>query len=50
MSYSIITHDTIEEKIMQLQQQKAQLFDSLINSDSSATKLLTEEEINFILS
>lgn len=50
MSYSIITHDTIEEKIMQLQQQKAQLFDSLINSDSSATKLLTEEDINFILS
>lgn len=50
MSYSIITHDTIEEKIMQLQQQKAHLFDSLINSDSSAAKLLTEEDINFILS
>lgn len=50
LSYSIITADTIEDKILQLQQQKAELFESLISSDSSSTKMLSEEDINFILS
>ena len=50
MSYSIITRDTIEEKIQLLQQQKAELFAGLIGSDSSSTKVLTEEDIEFILS
>ncbi|MBR6181294.1 MAG: DEAD/DEAH box helicase [Prevotella sp.] len=50
MSYSIITRDTIEEKIQLLQQQKAELFNGLIGSDSSSTKVLTEEDIEFILS
>ena len=48
MSYSLITRDTIEEKIRQLQEQKAELFDALISSDTSSTKLLTEEDIDFI--
>jgi len=50
MSYSIITRDTIEEKIQLLQQQKAELFNGLIGSDSSSTKVLTEEDIEYILS
>ena len=50
MSYSIITRDTIEEKILLLQQQKAELFDGLIGSDSSSTKVLSEEDIEYILS
>ncbi|MBO4819971.1 MAG: DEAD/DEAH box helicase [Prevotella sp.] len=50
MSYSIITRDTIEEKIQLLQQQKSELFNGLIGSDSSSTKVLTEEDIEFILS
>lgn len=49
-SYSMITHDTIEEKIRQLQEQKAELFDELIAADSSMSKSLSEEDINFILS
>ena len=50
MSFSLITHDTIEEKIQQLQQRKAELFDSVIASDSSSSKQLSEEDIRFILS
>lgn len=50
LSYSLITRDTIEEKIQQLQQQKADLFEGLITHDSSVTKVLTEDDINFILS
>lgn len=49
LSYSIIAEGTIEEKILLLQQQKAELFEGLIGSDSSSTKMLTEEDINFIL-
>ena len=49
-SYSMITHDTIEEKIRQLQERKAELFDELISADSSMSKSLSEEDINFILS
>ena len=49
LSYSIITEGTIEEKILTLQQQKAELFEGLIGSDTSSAKVLTEEDINFIL-
>lgn len=48
-SYSIIAVDTIEEKILQLQQQKEDLFEGLISDDSSSAKHLSEEDINFIL-
>ncbi|MBR1485486.1 MAG: DEAD/DEAH box helicase [Prevotella sp.] len=49
MSYALITRDTIEEKIRQLQQQKKDLADSLITGDQSMTKQLTEDDIRFIL-
>lgn len=49
LSYSLITRGTIEEKILQLQERKSQLFDSLIGSDVSSAKQLSEEDINFIL-
>lgn len=49
-SYSIITKDTIEEKIRLLQQQKTELFDALIGADSASTKQLSKEDIDFILS
>lgn len=48
MSYSIITSDTIEERILELQQKKSLLVDNIISSDGSA-KQLTEEDIDFIL-
>ena len=47
-SYSIIVRGTIEEKILQLQEQKKELFDALIGSDSASAKNLTEEDIDFI--
>lgn len=50
MSYSMITHNTIEEKIRELQEKKSLLVDEIISSDSGAFKHLTEEDINFILS
>ena len=50
LCYSLITQNSIEEKICLLQQQKAELFAGLIGNDASATKLLTEEDIQFILS
>lgn len=49
LSYSLITKGTIEEKIQELQAQKAELFDNLISSDNSASKDLSEEDIDFIL-
>lgn len=49
-AYSIICEETIEEKILQLQEQKKELFDGLISSDSASAKHLSEEDINFILS
>lgn len=49
LSYSLITQGTIEEKIRLLQEQKTELFDSLISADSSSSKQLTEDDINFIL-
>ena len=48
-SFSVITAGTIEEKIQQLQQQKSSLVASLISSDSSTAKVLSEEDIDFIL-
>lgn len=50
MSYSLITHDTIEERIRELQERKSLLVDEIISSDSGAFKHLTEEDIDFILS
>lgn len=49
LSYSLITKGTIEEKILQLQQQKSALFNDLIGNDSAMSKQLTEEDINYIL-
>ncbi|MEM0993546.1 MAG: DEAD/DEAH box helicase [Bacteroidota bacterium] len=49
LAYKLITQGTIEEKILKLQEVKKELFDSIITTDGSATKSLTEEDINFIL-
>lgn len=49
LAYKLITQNTIEEKILKLQQLKKELFDSVITADSSSLKSLTEDDINFIL-
>ena len=48
-SYKLILKDTIEEKILQLQESKIKLLDSLISEDSATLKSLTEKDIEFIL-
>jgi len=47
---SIITVGTIEEKIVQLQEQKSELFNELISADTASSKHLSEKDIDFILS
>ncbi|MEL7020530.1 MAG: SNF2-related protein, partial [Bacteroidota bacterium] len=50
LAYKLITEGTIEEKIMQLQQLKKELFDNVISSDGAGMKSLSEEDIDFIFS
>lgn len=49
-AFSLITVGTIEEKIVQLQEQKSELFNQLISSDTASSKHLSEKDIDFILS
>lgn len=48
--YTLVSRGTIEEKIRELQQRKSDLFHDVITADSTSSKLLTEDDINFILS
>ncbi len=48
-SYRLIARDSIEEKILQLQAKKKELFDSLIASDSASIKQMDEEDIDYVL-
>ncbi len=48
-SYKLITKNTIEEKILKLQELKTDLFNKIISSDDASIKSLTEEDIDFIL-
>lgn len=49
LAYKIIAQNTIEEKILQLQQIKKELFDNIISADGASLKSLTEEDINLLL-
>ncbi len=49
-AFSLITIGTIEEKILQLQEQKKELFNELISADTASSKHLSEKDIDFILS
>jgi len=48
--YYMITSNTIEEKIRQLQEQKSALVDAVISSDSTGAKALSPEDISYLLS
>lgn len=48
-SYKFITRNSIEEKILMLQQKKSELFQDIIKSDGTAVKMLSSEEIEYIL-
>jgi len=49
-SYKLICRNTIEEKILQLQQNKTELVNALIDSDSHGMKSLSEDDIEYIFS
>lgn len=49
IAYKLITQGTIEEKIMELQQKKADLFNAIIASDAAALKSFSEADISFML-
>ncbi|MFP4564273.1 MAG: DEAD/DEAH box helicase, partial [Spirochaetia bacterium] len=48
-SYRIIARDTIEEKMLMLQQQKAELTSAVLSSDTEAMKVLSEEDLRVLL-
>ncbi len=50
LAYKLIAKGTIEEKILQLQELKRELLDSVISSDSASLKSLTENDIDVLLS
>lgn len=49
-AYKMICKDTIEERIIQLQQRKKQLAEELIAEDEGFVKSLTEEDIKYLFS
>ncbi|MFK5952838.1 MAG: DEAD/DEAH box helicase [Desulfobacterium sp.] len=48
-SYRLIARDSIEEKILKLQEVKRELFDSLISSDSASIKQMDQKDVEFVL-
>lgn len=48
-SYKIITRGTLEEKMLELQKIKSELFESLITHDGASIKALDENDVEFIL-
>ncbi len=48
-SYKLIAQNTIEEKILLLQEKKKQLFDDVISADAASVKSLSEDDINYLL-
>jgi SNF2 family DNA or RNA helicase len=49
-TYKFITKNTVEEKILKLQESKLQLANDLISTEESFVKKLTQEDIHAILS
>jgi len=48
--YKFITKDSVEEKILQLQEKKKELFENTISSEVGVLKTLTKEDINILFS
>lgn len=49
-AYKMICKDTIEERIIQLQQQKQQLAGALVSEDEGFVKSLTEDDVAYLFS
>lgn len=48
-TYRLVTRNTIEEKILRLQEQKGAIFDSLVGADAATLRSLTVEDVRFAL-
>jgi SNF2 family DNA or RNA helicase len=49
-AYRIIARDTVEEKVLELQQTKRELADAIINADNSLIRNLAREDLDLLLS
>ena len=49
-AYRLITRDTVEEKVLQLQQTKRNLADAIIGAENSLIRDLSAEDIELLLS
>jgi len=49
-AYRIIAKDTVEEKVLELQQTKRDLADAIINEDNSLIRSLAKEDLELLLS
>jgi SNF2 family DNA or RNA helicase len=49
-AYKMICKDTIEEKIINLQQKKKKLSEDLVSADEGFVKSLTEEDVEYLFS
>jgi len=49
-AYRLITRDTVEEKVLELQSSKRELADAIINADNSVIRNITGEDLRILLS
>ena len=49
-AYRLICRDTVEEKILELQQRKRDLADAILNADNRIIQNLTRDDLEFLLS
>jgi SNF2 family DNA or RNA helicase len=49
-AYTLISEGSIEEKMLQLQELKKELFDNVISVDGATPKSLSEDDIKTLLS
>ena len=49
-AYRLIARDTVEQKILDLQQKKRDLADAILNADNRIIQTLTKDDLAFLLS
>lgn len=49
-AYRLIARDTVEERVLELQQRKKQMADAILTEDNSVVKNLTREDLEMLLS
>ena len=49
-AYRLIARDTVEEKVVELQQSKRQLADAILNADAGLIRTLRAEDLEMLLS